>query len=128
LPAKLSLPAGSSGYATYRAERGSPVLSKLNFYLMGLPTAGVAVGFGIWGATQAGKQCEDPYGRPEECFPGSGFLFATAGMMAAIAGASTWWFFYSHDSALTLSQESSIAKSQPAINVGVGPRGLEGTF
>ena len=126
-PGKLYLPAGSSGYATYRAERGSPILSKLNFYLMGIPTAGVAVGFGIWGIAQSDNQCEDALGRPDDCFPGSGFLFLTAGMNAAIAGASTWWFLYSHDAELTLST-SPTAKARPAVDVGFGPGGLHGTF
>jgi hypothetical protein len=127
LPAKLSLAPNSRAVATYQAEQGNPTLSKLNFYLMGLPTAAIAVGFGIWGATQYGKECEDALGRPDDCFPGSGTLFGIAGMMATIAGASYWWFSYSHDAELTLSPSQS-AKGRPPVTVVFGPGGLSGTF
>ncbi|MFW5739260.1 MAG: hypothetical protein ACOC1F_02720, partial [Myxococcota bacterium] len=128
LPARLSLSPGSTAVASYRAQRGSPLLSKLNFYFVGLPTAGVAIGFGIWGASQHGDTCEDPRGEPEECFPGSGFLFGTAAMMASIAGASYWWFAYSHDAELSLSTQRSGSTAVPSPTIVFGPGGLYGSF
>lgn len=127
LPGKIQLAPGSSAAAGYRAEQGSPTLSALNFYFVGLPTAGVSVGFAIWGATQVGAECEDSLGRPDDCFPGAGMLFATSIMMAALAGASTWWYLYSHEAELTIVPSAS-PNSPPATGWVVTPRGVGMTF
>ncbi len=127
LPAKLSFESGSSVRAEYQAERGSPLLSTLSFYFVGLPTAAIAVGFGIWGATEVG--CEESADRTERCFPSAGILFTTAGMMALMSGASTFWYLYSHEADLTLTPASSAsARRAPEPSVVIGPGMLFGTF
>jgi hypothetical protein len=127
LPNKLSLPPNSKVVASYRAERGHPIMSKVTFYSVGLPSAAIAVGFGIWGAVQYGGECEDALGRPDDCFPGSGFLFGVAAMMASFAGTSYWWFAYSHDAELKFTPSQS-AKRVPSTTLMFGPGGLSGTF
>jgi hypothetical protein len=127
LPAKLRFESGSSVRAQYQAERGSPLLSTLSFYFVGLPTAAIAVGFGIWGATEVG--CEESADGRERCFPSAGILFTTAGMMALMSGASTFWYLYSHEADLTLTPASSgSARRSPEPRVVVGPGMLFGTF
>ncbi len=126
LPAKLTLNPGSRATATYQAERGEPFLSSLTFYFVGLPTAAVAVGFGIWGGTTVGKECEDASGRPDDCFPSAGMLFATAAINALMSGAALGWYLYSHEADLTITPTSSGRSHAPTL--GFGPGWVHGTF
>jgi hypothetical protein len=126
LPAKLTLNPGSRATATYQAERGEPFLSSLGFYFVGLPTAAVAVGFGIWGSTTVGKECEDPSGRPDDCFPSSGMLFATAAINAVMSGAALGWYLYSQEADLTITPTSWERSRGPSL--GFGPGWVHGSF
>ncbi|HTQ42911.1 MAG TPA: hypothetical protein VMI75_09180, partial [Polyangiaceae bacterium] len=87
IPARLPYSPGAHAVADYRAERGLPFLSTLTFWGLGVPAAiggVVATSFGIADSTSGnGDQL-------------SGFLIGTGIFYLAIAGASAWWYFWSH--------------------------------
>ncbi|HEX8795053.1 MAG TPA: hypothetical protein VF765_29100 [Polyangiaceae bacterium] len=87
LPARLPYSPGSRAVADYRAERGAPFLSTLTFWGLGVPAAiggAVAVSFGIGNVGGTSDQSL------------SGFWIGTGILYLAIAGATAWWYFWSH--------------------------------
>jgi hypothetical protein len=86
IPARLPHAPGSHVVADYRGERGQPLLSTLAFWGVGAPTGVLgAVGIGL------GAAVSDPAVSDQRGFwIGSGIFFL------AIAGASTWWYLWSH--------------------------------
>jgi len=87
IPARLPYSPGAHATADYRAERGAPFLSTLTFWGLGVPAAiggAVAVSFGI---ADVGGTSSDNL---------SGFWIGTGVLYLAIAGATAWWYFWSH--------------------------------
>jgi len=128
LPARLPLPAGRSGEVQYRAERGSPLWSKLAFYGLGIPAVGLtafAVGMGI-----SASNSDDPTDHDR-----AGFWYGIAVFYAASAAGTYWWFAWSHDasfdaqpagSASAIRGRRSRAASTPTVTL--GPGFVSGTF
>jgi hypothetical protein len=128
IPARLGHAPGSRVTAEYRAERGQPLLSKLTFYGVGLPSAAlgaVMLGFGLFGdaCDRSDPSCD---GNP---FAG-GFGIGLSVMYLSFAGASYWWFAYSHPASFeTRADAGSLARgrtAQPALLL--GPGFVRGTF
>jgi hypothetical protein len=92
IPARLPYSPGSRAVAEYRAERGAPFLSTLTFWGLGVPAAiggAVAVSFGIAGVGNDSNP--QPSGTNL-----SGFWIGSGVLYLAIAGATAWWYFWSH--------------------------------
>lgn len=126
LPDRFAQPPGSHVRAVYRAERGSPLWSSLTFWGMGVPTGilgGVLLGFGIFGKEcdpgQSSLDCdEDPFAGTVGIIGGSFYL--------AFAGGAAYWYFWSHSSKFETELDDGSAALGPRI--GLGPRGIVGTF
>ena len=75
---------------------------------------------------------EDPNDLTSKCFPDASFLFLTSGMFLAIAGVSTWWYFYSDWERFRTEEKSAIGlRKRPKPNptrVGIGPGFVAGQF
>jgi len=125
LPARLPFEPGSHVTASYRAERGSPLLSKLAFYGMGIPAAVgglVTLGLGIAASTS-----DDPDDRDKATF-----WFIGTGMYLGAAAGTFWWFSWSHEASFEAKEQKAAGASTPleprAAGIGVGPGFVSGTF
>ncbi|MBX3127003.1 MAG: hypothetical protein KF718_09815 [Polyangiaceae bacterium] len=120
LPARFEHEPGSHVVARYQAERGSPFLSTLTFYGLGIPAAIgslVTLGFGI-----AEASSDDPDSKET-------FFFLAAGMYGGAALGSFLWYDYSRNSKLELvSPRQAKATAAPGPVVRVGPTGVFGSF
>lgn len=87
IPARLPHAPGSHATADYQAERGAPFLSKLTFWGLGVPAAIGGVVAASFGAADLAGGNSDNFG---------GFLIGTGVLYLAIAGATAWWYFWSH--------------------------------
>jgi hypothetical protein len=118
LPARFPYAPGSHVVADYRAERGNPFLSTLTFWGLGVPAAiggAVAVSFGIAGVgnTSSGTTSDNL----------SGFWIGSGIMFLAVAGASAFWYFWSHPGSF-----DTHSAEPEATGVRIGPSGLSGSF
>jgi hypothetical protein len=103
LPQAFPHPVGSHVIAEYQAERGNPSLSRWAFY-GAIPIGIMGAGFTIWGISQATKSCPD---EPGGCFPDSKFLLTSGILWLALAGAGTWWHFWSREAKFTTYEDLS---------------------
>jgi hypothetical protein len=128
LPARLALPAGSSGQVEYRAERGSPLWSKLAFYGLGIPSMGLTA-FGI-GMGIAASNSDDPTDHSR-----AGLWYGLAVFYAASAAGTYWWYAWSHDASFDAKSAGGATaargrRSRSAVTptVTLGPGFVSGTF
>jgi hypothetical protein len=119
LPPRLPFEPGSRAVASYRADRGSPFLSKLTFYGLGIPTAAmsmVALGLGI-----SASRSTDSHDRDR-----ASFWYTASGVYFGTAVASIWWFVWSHDARLELRPQGQASSAAPSFFV--APGWVHGTF
>jgi hypothetical protein len=105
--------------ASYRADRGSPFLSKLTFYGLGIPAAAmsmVALGLGI-----SASRSTDSHDRDR-----ASFWYAASGVYFGTAVASIGWFVWSHDARLELRPQGQASRAAPSLSV--APGWVHGTF
>lgn len=128
LPQSFPHPVGSHVTAEYQAKRGSPELSRWVFY-GSIPMGLVGVGLTTWGIVQLTSTCHDALGQEEECFPGGGFLIGVGIFEMAMAGAATWWFYWSRDEKFTTYENfSKTSRSDSGVKVMIGPGSVFGKF
>lgn len=113
VPVRLTHPAGTRVTASYQAERGAPLLSKLTFWFYGVPTAVLGTGMIVGGAAGA-------FNRDGQQSLG-GFFVLSGVIFLGVSAASTWWYLWSHPASLD-------TKATGVTSVGVGPGFLRGTF
>jgi hypothetical protein len=119
VPARLPYAPGSQVVADYRGTRGSPFLSTLTFWGVGVEAAiggAVAISFGV--ANVGGTSDQSL----------TGFWIGSGVMFLAIAGASTWWWLWSHPASFDAHSASSTATGTARPTLRLGPGGVWGTF
>jgi hypothetical protein len=108
VPVRLTHPAGSRVTADYQAERGSPLLSKLTFWLYGVPTGVLGAGMLVGGAAGAFEREGQSSTR--------GFFVLSGALFLGVSAAATWWFLWSHPASFETKSPGNAA----AIRVGPG--------
>lgn len=111
VPARLPHAPRSHAVATYRAERGSPYLSSLTFYGLGVPSA--VGGTILIGLAAGGMFKPDDPDRNDR----TGFVLGAGAMYLGIAGATLGWWLWSHPAGI-----------ETRATVRVGPTGVSGSF
>lgn len=130
VPNDLPNAPGMTYDADYGPERGMPFLSKLTFYGLGIPSAGLGVGLGIAYFASSDSDLR-------------GFYLGSSIMYTTVAAASLWWFLYSdekhfrmratpasssHGSIGAAVNEKSTADAADRPSLRIGPGFLSGTF
>lgn len=124
MPAAFAYPPGSSIEASYRPERGSPFWANLTFYFVGLPTAAlgaVFLGFGLE-QTISGRDCSDFGDCP--LFGSAGGNLGISLFYLSMAGASTYWYLWSHEAEVTVKRPGEEARRGATGVAGNAPRGF----
>lgn len=130
VPAALPFEPGASVDVDFEPESGSPLLSKLAFYGVGVP-AGVLGGvFLIWGGVQAlsgPSACED---EPGGCsgFDSPGTKLGIGAFYASASLATFIWFSVSNDERFEMRRSGSGPRASRAPRLMLGPGFVSGTF
>ncbi len=139
MPPSFAYPPGSELEATYRPERGNTFWANMTFYFVGLPSAalgGVFLGFGLE-QTISGRDCSGLRDCP--LFGSAGGNIGFSLFYLSMAGASLYWYLWSHDAEVEVKRpgEDARADRAPRVgytaptglrSVGLSANGLSGTF
>lgn len=109
VPNELPHDPGTRVMANYAPERGSPMLSTVTFFGLGLPLGVAAVANLAVGLAVSDNR---------------GFFLGASAFFAVGAAASTWWYYYSHPATFT----TYVDPGQRAAGVRFGPGYVKGTF
>ncbi|MGE3672785.1 MAG: hypothetical protein AB7K71_24135 [Polyangiaceae bacterium] len=124
MPPAFAYPPGSALEASYRPERGNPFWANLTFYFVGLPTAAlgaVFLGFGLE-QTISGRDCSEFRDCP--LFGSAGGNLGSSLFYLSMAGASTYWYLWSHEAEVEVKRPGEEARSRAPRWGNVAPSGF----